>query len=694
VARPASKSPSSTVKSTNAKTTRPEADSRRAPENPREVFFKAGHRLDAMPDRIDIRDWFYQPSLAPLPRQIVNCGRVPVILDQGREGACTGYALAAVVNYHLHQQLDGGDEAPRYPVSPQMLYELARRYDEWPGEAYEGSSARGAMKAWVRHGVCHWEHWPPTSKGATHLTTAVARDALRAPGGAFYRVMHRQIRDMHAALAEAGILFVTVMVHDGWQRPGPETRQVTYEVQGETRVRDLPVIQRRGRADSGHAVAIVGYTTDGFIIQNSWGSSWGDGGFALLPYPDYALHATDVWVAQLGVPVSTDIWAPGVVETTAGSARASEVIPLPEIRPFVVNVGNNGRLSSTGDYWTTEEDVRRLFLEIIPEAAEAWERRRVMLFLHGGLNKEADTAKRVLAMRDVLLENEIYPLHIMWESGAAETIRNIISDVVDADQRAAGVAEWLRRTRDGLIEAKDWTFELTAARPGGALWAEMKENAQLASERADGQGAMQILARHVRAVLETAAPAEAKRWELHVLAHSAGSIYATHAMPHLLDCGVPLKSLHFMAPAMTVTLFKEQLMPLIRSRKCPLPDTYILSDLGERDDDVGPYGKSLLYLVSNAFERRRFTPLLGMEKFISKLGGEAGRAQVDLDPEVMALLAPTLVIAGKSKRGDLGPSRSDSHGGFDNDPETLNSILRRILGREPKRKFERRDLQF
>lgn len=35
-----------------------------------------------------------------------------------------------------------------------MLYELARRYDEWPGEGYEGSSARGAMKGWVRHGVC------------------------------------------------------------------------------------------------------------------------------------------------------------------------------------------------------------------------------------------------------------------------------------------------------------------------------------------------------------------------------------------------------------------------------------------------------------------------------------------------------------------------------------------------------------
>jgi C1A family cysteine protease len=59
---------------------------------------------------------------------------------------------------------------------------------------------------------------------------------------------------------------------------------------------DLPIISRKGRADSGHAIAIVGYTRDGFIIQNSWGDNWGKGGFALLPYEDWLLHATDCWV--------------------------------------------------------------------------------------------------------------------------------------------------------------------------------------------------------------------------------------------------------------------------------------------------------------------------------------------------------------------------------------------------------------
>lgn len=33
-------------------------------------------------------------------------------------------------------------------------------------------------------------------------------------------------------------------------------------------------------ADGGHAVAFVGYTADRFIVRNSWGTGWGDKGFA------------------------------------------------------------------------------------------------------------------------------------------------------------------------------------------------------------------------------------------------------------------------------------------------------------------------------------------------------------------------------------------------------------------------------
>ncbi len=99
----------------------------RQPASRPEVATSAGQRmgrfLDAFPDRIDVRYWLYQPRLIPLPDQLINCDAVPEILDQGAEGTCTGYALAAAINFLLHQR-----KVVRR-VSARMLYELARRYD-------------------------------------------------------------------------------------------------------------------------------------------------------------------------------------------------------------------------------------------------------------------------------------------------------------------------------------------------------------------------------------------------------------------------------------------------------------------------------------------------------------------------------------------------------------------------------------
>ncbi|MBS0179659.1 MAG: C1 family peptidase [Nitrospira sp.] len=252
------------------KTTRPPASSRREAAPARTVEEKIKRKFDAVPDRIDIRDWFYHPTLQPLPDQVVNVDRVPEILDQGTEGACTGFALSAVINYQLaYRNLINVRDRDR-AVSPRMLYEMARRYDEWPGEDYEGSSARGAMKGWVNHGVCTRTLWPDSKFGPQHLSYDMANQAQRTPGGAYYRVIHTNIRDMHAALYEAGILYATLMVHEGWDQPGPEVASIKYVLAGNSVQKDFPIIGRKGRADSGHAIAVVGYTRDGFIIQNSW----------------------------------------------------------------------------------------------------------------------------------------------------------------------------------------------------------------------------------------------------------------------------------------------------------------------------------------------------------------------------------------------------------------------------------------
>jgi len=100
--------------------------------------------LNARPDGIDFRDQMYVPTLVevPLRRDLADfrAAKTP-ILDQGQEGACTGYGLTAVAHYLLRVRKIIPDTNQ---VSPRMFYAIARRYDEWAGEDYEGSSCRGA----------------------------------------------------------------------------------------------------------------------------------------------------------------------------------------------------------------------------------------------------------------------------------------------------------------------------------------------------------------------------------------------------------------------------------------------------------------------------------------------------------------------------------------------------------------------
>ena len=245
--------------------------------------------LDARPDTLDFRDRMYVPTLVEVPTRIdlgqYIAQRVPV-LDQGSEGACTGFGLATVANYLLAARKIISD---RSPVSPRMLYAMAKRYDEWPGEDYSGSSARGAMKGWHKHGVAAEKVWPYLQKktpAVDYLTESRTVDARLRPLGAYFRVNHKDIVAMHSAIAEVGILYATASVHEGWDD-----------------VQDDGTIPYSKSRTGGHAFAIVAFDERGFWIQNSWGKTWGHRGFARISYDDWLENGSDVWVARLGAPV-------------------------------------------------------------------------------------------------------------------------------------------------------------------------------------------------------------------------------------------------------------------------------------------------------------------------------------------------------------------------------------------------------
>jgi hypothetical protein len=177
-------------------------------------------------------------------------------------------------------------------VSPRMLCHLARIYDEWDGEDYEGSSCRGAMRGWHRHGVCELSLWPYfDDAGVARFVSPRGHwveDATTRPLGAYYRINKDSINDMQAAIHEVGAIYCSGEVHTGWDLDPSE---------------NLPQIEVRKKITGGHSSALVGYNDAGFIVQNSWGTDWGFGGFAVRAYPDWAKTGMDAWVAVLGAPV-------------------------------------------------------------------------------------------------------------------------------------------------------------------------------------------------------------------------------------------------------------------------------------------------------------------------------------------------------------------------------------------------------
>ena len=138
-----------------------------------------------------------------------------------------------------------------------------------------------------------------------------------------------------------------------------------------------------------------------------------------------------------------------------------------------------------------------------------------------------------------------------------------------------------------------------------------------------------------------------------------------------------VRTLHLLAPALTTELFKTRLLKLIgQGQPITGVTTYTMSDeLEQSDDSLKPYGKSLLYLVSRAFEDEVPTSLLGLQTSLKsdlqliRFFGLAGTEKVGH------------VTFSPSPAGTSLNARTESitHGGFDNDIPTMTSVIRRVL---------------
>ena len=626
-------------------------------------------KFDALPDPADFRDRLFVPTLVEVPTEKpleeYREHGIPV-LDQGGSGACTGYALATVGHYLLRTRAVVPDDVR---VSARMLYMMAKRYDEWEGEDYDGSSARGAVKGWHKHGVCSDELSPYIEDDEDwELSDDIAKDALERPLGAYFRVNRRDLVAMHSAIAEAGILFATGQVHAGWD-----------EVDEDGLIDPSPEVL------GSHAFAVVGYDADGLWIQNSWGEDWGKDGFAMISYDDWLKSSLDVWVARLGAPVRLRT-AGGSAIAVSAAARQSEAYAACDVRRHVVAIGNQGRFRLGGRYGTSKKEVEGMLLRTLPRFTESWSKPRLLIHAHGGLVPESSAVKKVMDHRTQLLDNEVYPLAFIWKTDFWSTVKNVLDDA-SRRRRAEGVVD---EAKEFLRDRLDDVLEPLARKLGGKLqWDEMKENGLAATSGSEGG------ARRVAELLAELA-GDGKLPELHLVGHSAGSIFLGPFLRllttqgkiegGLLDgeegLGLEVESCTLWAPACTLDLFEQCYRPAIEDGRLKRFALYTMSEEAELDDHCANiYGKSLLYLVSHALEEklrvptvRGGEPILGLASSVRSDDGVCGLFK---DSSLKCDWVKTPNEYGeRSKKA----SRAATHGGFDDDGLTLLSTLRRILG--------------
>ncbi len=190
-------------------------------------------RLDRVP-QFDERSRAYAAVDHPLV-----AGRAPrsytwsvgAWLDQGQEGACVGFGVTHEAVARPAVVRDVSDDIAR------QVYRRAQQIDEWPGEAYSGTSVLAGIKAGRERGWYSEFRW---AFGEDDLALTVGRLGPAVLGVPWYEGMYKP--------DEFGFL--------------------------------VP----RGRVMGGHAILCYGLSLKGdyYKLHNSWGRTWGRDGMALI----------------------------------------------------------------------------------------------------------------------------------------------------------------------------------------------------------------------------------------------------------------------------------------------------------------------------------------------------------------------------------------------------------------------------
>lgn len=215
-----------------------------SPPDPRdhnaEIIFLSGDSKP--PEQLDYRPW-----LNP-------------VRDQGRTSTCAAQTAACMKEWQEH--VDGGTLAD---LSEQFIYNFRANAPA------EGMYGRDVMRILHKIGICTEREFPQGSRepcSDKEILERAAKNRIRE----YARVY--TIQGLKLALKNSGPCYISFPMYN--------TNKHFWKPEHES------------EKPSGHAVAVVGYNLNGFILRNSWGKRWADDGYTDYPYEDFGVHY-EIW---------------------------------------------------------------------------------------------------------------------------------------------------------------------------------------------------------------------------------------------------------------------------------------------------------------------------------------------------------------------------------------------------------------
>lgn len=228
------------------------------------------------------RDWPHTPTGAALRQSVDLRHWASDIEDQRHLGSCTGNAI--VGSYEMLLKRDTPDKYAE--LSRMFVYYNARLLDD-TADLDIGAFLHDGIRAIQHWGVCTEDAWP----------YRIINFAVTPSVQCYVDAASRKIKNYHRVHTLEQILDALnnnypvpfgVNVYSGFDDITPHS----------------PIIPVPGLDEEplgGHAMCFVGYdlTRSLLLVRNSFGSSWGDGGYCWMPFEYVRRESLDSWVFDI-----------------------------------------------------------------------------------------------------------------------------------------------------------------------------------------------------------------------------------------------------------------------------------------------------------------------------------------------------------------------------------------------------------